>query len=99
MVISDGEIGGRCHSVEFDGNRYEAGASIVSSTHLRFRGLMERFALQRLYLPGLHSCFSVFGNSRFLFQTSSAGEACGSTVGAQFFSALRLAWHFGLNLK
>ncbi|CAJ1353698.1 unnamed protein product, partial [Effrenium voratum] len=93
-VISNGPVGGRCQTLEFEGCHYEAGASIISEVNILFKALMARFSLKKMEL----SCnrpLAVYNGTRFLFSTASNAATSGWRWAAEILTTWKLSWRFG----
>mmetsp|Transcript_59966 Transcript_59966/g.118951 ORF Transcript_59966/g.118951 Transcript_59966/m.118951 type:complete len:575 (-) Transcript_59966:54-1778(-) len=94
-VICDGPVGGRCQTVQFNDEAYEAGADQCSDTSVYFQALSRRFSLKRWAISSLHMPFAVTNGSQTLFCGVSTTLMRGWTSVADALSWWRLCWRFG----
>jgi len=94
-VICDGPVGGRCQTIEFEAQKYEAGASIFSEMNTYLLALLRRFALRKWHVSGLHQPCGVFDGTHLVLCGVSTAAVGGWAAAARVLTLCRLAWHFG----
>eukprot|EP00439_Symbiodinium_sp_Y106_P076409 s2156_g15.t1 len=94
-LFTNGSIGGRCQALELDGQRYEAGASIISEVNVLFKALMGRFALKKRELSKCYMPLAVFNGTRFLFSTASTAATNGWKFATKLLNLWKLSSRFG----
>ncbi|CAE7681273.1 Fructose-bisphosphate aldolase 1, chloroplastic [Symbiodinium microadriaticum] len=94
-LFTNGSIGGRCQALELDGQRYEAGASIISEVNVLFKALMGRFALKKRELSKCNMPLAVFNGTRFLFSTASTAATNGWKFATKLLNLWKLSSRFG----
>jgi len=94
-VICDGPVGGRCQTVQFNDEAYEAGADQCSDRSIYFQALSRRFSLKRWPISRLHMPFAVTNGSHMLFCGVSTTLMRGWTTVAGALTWWRIFWRFG----
>mmetsp|Transcript_100561 Transcript_100561/g.300071 ORF Transcript_100561/g.300071 Transcript_100561/m.300071 type:complete len:583 (-) Transcript_100561:62-1810(-) len=94
-VICDGPVGGRCQSIEFAAQEYEAGSSTFSGEDVYLLALLRRLLLKKWCKSSLHLPFAVFDGSHLVFSAVGTAAAGGWALAARLLTRWRLACHFG----
>ena len=104
-VFSDGKVGGRTGVVEFSGETYEAGASIIHKKNRYMSALSAKFGEYLLKLNSNQACcvcvtglkkaetadeyLGIFNGMQLLFQSSAVS----------IVTTLKLLWRYGFGLR
>jgi len=94
-VICDGPVGGRCQTIQFNDEAYEAGADQCGDRSVYFQALSRRFSLRRWDVSSLHMPFAVTNGSHMLFCGVSTTLMRGWSAVAGALSWWRLSWRYG----
>lgn len=94
-VFCDGPVGGRCRAIDFEGQRFEAGASIISELNAHFMRLMQEFGLgQRCVKDLVFLPMGVYDGKGFLISNPDPSRMLLPSL-AKPISTLQLVRRYG----
>mmetsp|Transcript_48078 Transcript_48078/g.88590 ORF Transcript_48078/g.88590 Transcript_48078/m.88590 type:complete len:629 (-) Transcript_48078:131-2017(-) len=94
-LICDSSTGGRCKTVEYLNEHYEAGPSPAWGGGHYFRSLLGRLGLKLQPTRRTQQAYSIIDGSRLLFCTMGASVFRGSHIAASIVSQLQLTLRYG----